>query len=73
VFYRTAPISITLSDPDQRFIVYPQKVDVALKKGGRYVVCKLKRPPLCILLLLFFITPYTAAHKHTNTKKLKYI
>jgi len=26
-----------------------------------------------LLLLLFFITPYTAAHKHTNTKKLKYI
>jgi len=23
------------------------------------------------LLLLFFITPYTAAHKHTNTKKAK--
>jgi len=26
---------------------------------------------LLLLLLLFFITPYTAAH--TNTKKLKYI
>ena len=26
-----------------------------------------------LLFLLFFITPYTAAHKHTHTKKLKYI
>jgi len=25
--------------------------------------------PALLLLLLFFITPYTAAHKHTNTKK----
>jgi len=29
--------------------------------------------PYTRTLLLFFITPYTAAHKHTNTKKLKYI